>query len=83
MFNKTNVENKTINAHPYSPDNLRLIIDGKKEEFIFQLECIVSVEPHFSQKNYCCVNLSDGNKQWVLLSASELFNQLKLPQDKP
>ncbi|MGK3116045.1 hypothetical protein [Candidatus Pantoea formicae] len=80
MFNKTAVENKTVNIAPASPENLRLVTDKKGKQFVFQLEYIISVEPYFdvrSNPDYCCVNMADGEKIWVSLSASDLYTALK------
>lgn len=41
------VENKEFKALPFSPSNLKLIKDKNGESFVFQLECIVSIEPFF------------------------------------
>lgn len=80
MFNKTAIENKTVNIAPASPENLRLVKDKKGKQFIFQMEHIISVEPYFdphSEPDYCCVNMADGDKIWVSLSPSDLYTQLK------
>lgn len=80
MFNKTVVENETINIYPASPENLRMVTDKKGKTFVFQLEYIISVEPFFDVKqepDYCCVKMADGQKIWISLSPAELYTELK------
>ncbi|EGU3395817.1 hypothetical protein H3J60_004545 [Salmonella enterica] len=80
MFNKTAVENKTVNIAPASPENLRLVKDKRGKSFILQMEHIISVEPFFDLKqepDYCFVKMADGEKIRVSLSPADLYTELK------
>lgn len=85
MFDKTEVVNKTINASPFSPENLRMVKDKEGKTFVIQMESIISVEPYFDikeQPDYCFVNMVDGKSIRVSLSPADLFEALKLPDSR-
>ncbi|EAR4523373.1 hypothetical protein EOF67_23140 [Salmonella enterica] len=76
MFD-TNVENKEYKASPFSPSNLKLIEDRKGKHFVFQLECITSIEPFWDDKaKECNVVTSLGQKIRVCMTVDEIYAAL-------
>ncbi|EIU9113081.1 hypothetical protein L6706_004645 [Salmonella enterica] len=74
MFD-TNVENKEYKVSPFSPSNLKLIKDRNGVHFVFQLECITSIEPFWDRKE-CDVMTSLGQKIRVCMTVDEIYAAL-------
>lgn len=72
-----NVENKEYKASPFSPSNLKLVKDREGEHFVFQLECITSIEPFLDRRTKKCdVITSLGQKIRVCMTVDEIYAAL-------
>ncbi|EEC2408325.1 hypothetical protein ACIZQU_004588 [Escherichia coli] len=77
------VENKEFKALPFSPSNLKLIKDKKGKSFVFQLECIVAIEPFFDiTKKECDVITSMGERIRVCMAVDELYAALDIQKQE-
>ncbi|UCQ29594.1 hypothetical protein DCF83_18160 (plasmid) [Edwardsiella tarda] len=81
MFD-TKIEKKEFNVPSFSPSNLRIVKDRKNRYFVFQLECITSIEPFWDDKHKeCDVITSFGERTRVCMTVDELYAELIAPYD--